>query len=160
MNSSSLFRNERTSWPWATLLGVSVAVVSASAAETSTNTPPASAPAPLTPEQWFEGGTNAYNNWVDFSAGGIFAGGNQSQFQYRHQSPTGPFGGIEDLHYGGDLAKGTTLTVDGHSIFGDRDYALSLGVVKEKTGYLRLSVSQFREWYNGDGGFFPGTGTY
>ena len=70
------------------------------------------------------------------------------------------FGGIQDLHYQNSLAKDTTLSVDGHSIFDNHDYRLTLGVVKEKTGYLRFSASESRTWYNGDGGFFPPTGTY
>ena len=35
----------------------------------------------------FEGGTNTYNNWIEFSAGGLIPSGNRSQAeQDRHQS--------------------------------------------------------------------------
>jgi len=50
--------------------------------------------------------------------------------------------------------------VDGRSIYDDRDYKLSLAVEKGKLGYLRFSASEYRTWENGDGGFFPPTGTY
>ena len=52
----------------------------------------------MTPEQMFEGGTNAYNNWVEFGFGGFLTKGNKSQFQQRNQNTGGAFGGIEDLH--------------------------------------------------------------
>jgi hypothetical protein len=60
----------------------------------------------------------------------------------------------------GSPAKGTTLSLDGHSIFGDHDYQLSLDVRREKLGYLRVSASEFRTWYDGDGGFYPPNATY
>src|ERR1035437_8609808 len=103
-------------------------------APASTNAPAlkAPAPAPLTPEQMFEGGAKTYNNWIDLSAGGFISSGNKSQFQQRHQTPGGAFGGIEDFHYQADVAKGTTLTTDGRAIFDNNDYKLSLGVTKEK----------------------------
>jgi hypothetical protein len=123
-----------------------------------TNTP--AAPTPMTPNQIFEGGTNTYNNWIDLSVGGFVLGGNKSQFQQQHQISGGAFGGIDDFHYQEDVAKGTTVTVDGRGILDENDYKLTLGVVKEKTGYARFSISRFRTWYNGDGGFFPQTGSY
>ena len=52
------------------------------------------------------------------------------------------------------------MTVDGRSIFDEHDYKLNLAVEKEKLGYLRFSASEFRTWENGDGGFYPPTGTY
>ena len=108
----------------------------------------------------FEGGTNTYSNWIDLSTGGFFESGNKAQFQQRHQTSGGAFGGIEDFHYQTDIAKGTTLTTDGHAIFNNDDYKLSLGVTKEKLGYARFSYTEFRTWYNSDSGFFPPTGTY
>jgi hypothetical protein len=156
MKSIRILHNHRSHW-WATLLGLGAALSTVSGAET--NALPAAA-VELTPQQWFEGGTNVYNNWIDISAGGILSGGNQAQFQQQHHSSTGAFGGIEDLHYQGDIAKGTTFTLDGRSIFDNHDYDLSLGLSKEKLGYLRFSFSEFRTWYNGDGGFYAPTGLY
>ena len=51
-----------------------------SLAATDTNAPP-----PLTPEQMFEGGTIAYTNWVDFTAGGALVHGSRAQFQQQQQ---------------------------------------------------------------------------
>src|ERR1017187_3026141 len=165
---------------WAALLGLTSPACALLAADTNappaaasaplTNAPPpkaaapapeAAAPAPpLTPEQMFEGGTNSFSNWIDLSVGGFISTGNKAQFQQWQQTWGGPFGGIEDFHYQNELAKGTTLTTDGHAIFDNDDYKLSLAVTKEKLGYARFSYTEYRTWENGDGGYYSPTGTY
>ncbi len=138
------------------LLGLGAAVSTVSAADT--NKPPAEAPAPMTPEQMFEGGTQAYNNWIEFSTGGVISSGNRARFQQQHQIGGAAFGGIEGLHYGTNLNKTTTLTLDARAIFDENDYKVKLSVEREKVGYLRLTYRKFRTWSDGDGGFFPPTG--
>ncbi|MCX6923130.1 MAG: hypothetical protein NT154_07970, partial [Verrucomicrobia bacterium] len=188
MKARKVIQQKRNGWRWASLLSPWVIVSTVSAADTnapgpapqtkqdattnapaaSTNAAPASvaaAPKPaaiaaLTPEQYFEGGTNTYNNWIEFGMGGFLTKGNKSQAQQQNQNSSGTFGGIQDLHLQQEVSKGTTVTVDGRSIFDEHDYKLSLGVEKEKLGYLRFSASEFRSWYNGDGGFYPPNGTY
>ncbi len=177
-----MFQPERSGRRWAALVGLSVSVCALAAAETNapsaaaapapnttatnaptaavTNAAPAAEVAALTPEQMFEGGTNAYNNWIEFAAGGFITSGNKAQSQQQNQYPANAFGGISDFHYQTDIAKGTTMTLDGRGIFDNHDYKLSLGVQREKTGYLRFSASEYRTWYNGDGGFWPPTATY
>ena len=115
---------------------------------------------PLTPEQMFEGGDKTYINWVEFSAGGFITSGNNAQFEQRHRSADGIFGGLEDLHYKADLGKATTLTIDGRALFDNHDYKLRLNLAKENLGYVRFSYTQFRTWYNGDGGFYPPSANY
>src|ERR1035437_3031079 len=190
MKSRTLFQNERIGWHWAALFGLCVAVSTLWAAETNapagavtnappatatnpppstvTNTPPATATnapqrtvaAPMTPEQMFEGGTNAYNNWIEFGVGGFFTSGNKAQFQQRNRTSGGSFGGIEDFHCQNTIAKGTTMNVDGRGIFDNDDYKLSLAVDKEKLGYVRFSLTQFRTWSDGDGGFYAPANVY
>ena len=111
----------------------------------------------MTPRQMFEGGTNAYNNWVDLSVGGLMVHGNTAQAQQRYQLSNEPFGGISDLHLQQDIAKGTTFSLDGHSLFDQHDYKLVLGLQRDELGYVRFNVSNFRTWYNGAGGYFPPT---
>jgi hypothetical protein len=131
------------------------------AAATTTNAPAAaSAPTPLTPEQMFEGGTETYKNWIDFTTGQAFVSGNRGQFQQQHQVPAGTFGGIGDAHFQTDIDKKTTLTLDGHALAESHDYALALGIQREKFGYFRLSYDQARTWSDADGGYFPGSGKY
>jgi hypothetical protein len=113
-----------------------------------TNTPA------MTPGQMFEGGEKTYNNWVDLSVGGLFTSGSTAQAQQRYKLSDDPFGGISDLHLQKDVAKGTTLTLDGHSLFDQSDYKLILGLQREDFGYLKFNVADFRTWYNGAGGYF------
>ena len=142
-----------------------VATNTPAASTESTNAPAAeakkeTAPAVLTPEQSFEGGPDKFNNWIDFSAGGVFMNGNKAAFEGRHQLPAGAFGGVEDFHYQGDISKGTTMTIDGRALFDMHDYKLSLDVTKEKLGYVRFGYREFRTYENGNGGFYPPTGAW
>ena len=109
----------------------------------------------ITPEQWFEGGTNTYKNWVEFSVGGLATSGDANQAKRGQQLDTGPFGGIADLHYETEVAKKTTFTLDGRSIFDEHDYNLSLGLNRENVGYLRFTFENFRTWDDGNGGYIP-----
>ena len=166
MKSRRRFQNKRFRWRWACLLGLWVAISTLSAADTNspegtvTNKPAVAPPPALTPQQKFEGGTNSYVNWIDLAAGGFITSGNKAQFEQRQRSWDGPFGGIEDFHYRRDMTNDTTLTVDGHALFDEHDYKLSLNLVREKLGFLRFNYSEFRTWYNGDGGFFPPSGAW
>ncbi len=134
----------------ASLIGACLAVSGVSAAETNA---PATAEPSFDPKEAYEGGAVSFNNWVELSVGGFFNSGSTAQFQQRHRTQGGPFGGIEDFHYTTNLSKGTTLTADGRAIFDNGDYRLRLELTREKLGYLRLDYSQFRTWYNGNGGF-------
>lgn len=131
-----------------------------STANAETNAPAETASGALTPEQFFEGGEKAYNNWVEFGVGGFFVSGRKAEFQRNQRVSGNAFGGIEDFHYQTDVAKGTTLSVDGRGIFDENDYKLRLNLTKEKLGYVKVSYDQFRTWYNGDGGFYAPSAAY
>lgn len=112
----------------------------------------------ITPQQWYEGGTNSYNNWIELSTGALLTQGNANQATQGKQLNTGVFGGIEDLHYEDQVAKKTTLTLDGHSIFDDHDYSAGLGLVRDDMGFVRVHFENFRTWDSGNGGFLPDDG--
>jgi len=119
----------------------------------------------ITPEQMYEGGTNTYNNWIELSAGGLITDGNTAQAQQRTRLNDGAFGGIEDLHFQAEIAKKTTLTLDGHGIYDNHNYQLGLGVQKEGLGFLRFNFENFRTWDSANGGYslvdgmaYPNTG--
>nr|UXE45816.1 hypothetical protein Hi04_10k_c5218_00029 [uncultured bacterium] len=109
----------------------------------------------LTPEQFFEGGTNTYISWIELSAGGLITSGDNAQAQQRQHMANGAFGGIEDLHFQENVDKKTVFTLDGRSIFDQHDYKISLGLSREELGYVRFNFENFRTWYDGAGGFFP-----
>jgi hypothetical protein len=133
---------------WAVIIIVGFCVRTVTAAETN-------APAALTPEEMFEGGTMSYTNWIEFSAGEFLISGNKARAQQRLRSRGGPFGGIEDFHYQANVATNTTFSIDGRTLLDNDDYKMSLGLVREKFGYLRFSYDKFRTWSSGDGGFDP-----
>jgi hypothetical protein len=112
----------------------------------------------MTAEQRFEGGTNTFNNWVEFSVGGLMNRGSTPQAEQRYRLNTGPFGGIEDLHLQQTVATNTTLSIDGRAIFDIHDYKLSLALKREEFGFLRFNYQNFRTWYNGAGGYYPPNG--
>ncbi len=142
----------RQSWSCRCVIGAVLLTCGAPARAGDTNRPA------MTPGQMFEGGTNTYNNWVDLSVGGLMVHGNTAQAQQRYQLSNEPFGGISDLHLQQDIAKGTTFSLDGHSLFDQHDYKLVLGLQRDELGYVRFNVSNFRTWYNGAGGYFSPTG--
>lgn len=109
----------------------------------------------LTPEQYFEGGEKTYNNWVEIGAGGIITSGSKAQAEQSRRKSRGAFGGIEDLHYQGEVATNLNLTVDGRALFDQNDYKLTLGLARPEKWYLRFNYEEFRTWYNANGGYFP-----
>lgn len=109
----------------------------------------------ITPEQWFEGGTNTYNNWLELSTGGLMTKGNANQAQRGQQLGSGAFGGIEDLHYKTDVGKKTTMTVDGRALFDNHDYNINLSLVKAGLGFVQFGFTDFRTWDSGNGGYLP-----
>ncbi|HTL74222.1 MAG TPA: hypothetical protein VL863_13045 [bacterium] len=109
----------------------------------------------IKPEQAYEGGTNTYNNWVTLSAGGLMTSGNKNAAEQGQRMSSGAFGGIEDLHFQTEVAKKTTFTLDGHSIFDQHNYSVGLGLQKEDLGYLRLLFDNYRTWDSGIGGYIP-----
>jgi hypothetical protein len=113
----------------------------------------------LSPQDYFEGGPNTYNNWVALTAGGLVTSGNQAQAQESLHMNTGPFGGIEDLHFQGNAFSNTLFTLDGRSIFDNHDYQVKLGLSHPDLWFLKLNFENFRTWYNNAGGYYPPTGT-
>lgn len=103
----------------------------------------------------FEGPADAGNNWIELSAGGMFSSGSTAQAEQARRLKDGGFGGIEGLHFQHDVAKGTTFSLDGHGIYDNHDYSLSLGLKKEELYFFRLNFENFRTWYNANGGYYP-----
>ena len=157
MKTKRTWLTGRIRWSWIALLGLCGGLPALRAADTNA---PAATPPPLTPEQMFEGGTNTYSNWIEPAVGGFIASGNRAQAEQNFQSRTGAFGGIADFHYGTTFGKNTTLSADGHALFDNRDYKLSLDLEQQNIGFVRLNYDQFRTWENGDGGFYPPSGAW
>ena len=156
MKALRILHLSRSHW-WVALLGFGAVATSVGAAET--NAPPAAVPE-WTPQQLFEGGTTLYNNWLDLAVGGFLTMGKSSTSTAAASNLQWGLWRHRRFACSGRGRQGTTFTVDGRSIFDNHDYDLSLGLAKEKLGYLRFSFSEFRTWYNGDGGFYAPTGNW
>jgi hypothetical protein len=100
-----------------------------------------------------------YNNWIELGIGGVITSGDRAQFEQEHRLPGDqPYGGIQGLHYEQTFGKDTTLTVDGHAIWDTNDYDIQVELSKKKLGYIKAGFTEFRSWYDGNGGFFPHDG--
>ncbi len=100
--------------------------------------------------------TPEYKNWIELGIGGTIVNGDNAQFEQEHRLPADTaYGGIQDLHFEGPLGKDGLFSVDGHAIWDTNDYDIQLQLSKPKFGYIKAGFTQFRSWYDGNGGFFP-----
>lgn len=96
-------------------------------------------------------------NWIEFGGGGVIrSSGDDAAMRRRLGLPAGGFGGIEDFHFEQDLAKKGLLKIDGHGIGGANDYGIKFDISRPELGYVQFGYSQFRTYYDGSGGYFPG----
>jgi hypothetical protein len=100
-------------------------------------------------------------NWIDIGAGGSVVTGDKAQFE--RQSGTlanRAMGGINALHLEQNIGKKGLISLDGRGIFDNHDYDLKLEVSHPEIGYVRAGLRQFREYYDGSGGFLPSNGAF
>jgi hypothetical protein len=97
-----------------------------------------------------------YNNWLDLSVGSFFVSGDKAQFQQRHYMPSGVFGGIESFHFEEPFQKKGLFSIDGRGIFDNHDYDIKLELSHADKGFVRGGYREFRTYYDGSGGFYPG----
>ncbi len=100
--------------------------------------------------------TIEYRNWVTLGGGGSFVNGDPGAFQQRSQLPRNGYGGIESLHYEADLTKKSLLELDGRGLYDTHNYSLGVKLSNPDNGYIKAGYEQFRTWYDGSGGYFPG----
>ena len=97
-----------------------------------------------------------YKNWIELSMGGVITSGDRAQFEQEHRLPGGqPYGGIQDLHIEGTVSKDILFSLDGHALWDLNDYDVTIQLAKPNFGYIKAGYTEFRSWYDGNGGFFP-----
>ncbi|MEY2495368.1 MAG: hypothetical protein QOJ45_1860 [Verrucomicrobiota bacterium] len=99
--------------------------------------------------------TPAEKNWIELGLGGVNIGGDDAQFKQEHRMSGDIFGGIEDLHFEQAVGKKGQFTIDGRAIFDNHDYDVKVDFTYQGVGYIRAGYTEFRSWYDGNGGFFP-----
>ena len=97
-------------------------------------------------------------NWVTLGLGGPIISGDAAQFKQANHADNAVFGGIDDLHYEKMLGKKTQLTIDGHAIFDQNDYKVKIELTQVDVGFIRAGYTQFRTWYDGNGGYLISSG--
>ena len=95
-----------------------------------------------------------YNNWVNLSLSGLIVHGDKAQFSQEHHATGDVFGGVEDMHIEKTVGK-AQLTLDGRAIFDQSDYMVKLQLSQANVGYIQAGYTQFRTWYDGNGGYYP-----
>jgi hypothetical protein len=100
-----------------------------------------------------------YKNWIELGIGGVITSGDRAQFEQEHRLPGNQaYGGIQDLHYEQPVGKNGLFSVDGHAIWDTNDYDIQLQLSQPDLGYIKAGFSEFRSWYDGNGGFLPTQG--
>lgn len=99
-------------------------------------------------------------NWIELGIGGLIIKGDAAQFKQAHRMSGDVFGGIQDLHYEQALGKKGQFSIDGHAIFDNHDYDVKVELSQPDVGYIRAGYTEFRSWYDGNGGFFPINGQF
>jgi hypothetical protein len=94
-------------------------------------------------------------NWIELGIGGVIVHGDEAQFKQEHRISGDVFGGIQDMHYEQTVGKNGTIAVDGHAIWDNNDYDIKLELSQPNLGYIKAGFTEFRNWYDGNGGFFP-----
>jgi hypothetical protein len=101
-----------------------------------------------------------FKNWIELGIGGLSVNGDAAQFKQEHRISGDIFGGISDLHLEQAVGKKGQLTIDGHAMFDNHDYDVKLDLSFPGVGYIRGGYTEFRSWYDGNGGFSPGNGQF
>ena len=104
--------------------------------------------------------TPEYKNWIELGIGGLIINGDAAQFKQEHRMSGDVFGGIEDLHFEQAVGKKGQFSIDGHAIFDNHDYDVKVELSQPGLGYIRGGYTEFRSWYDGNGGFFPVNGQF
>jgi hypothetical protein len=100
--------------------------------------------------------TPEYKNWIELGIGGTIVHGDDAQFEQEHRLPADTaYGGIQDLHFEGTVGKNGLFSIDGHALWDINDYDIKLELSQPNLGYIKAGFTEFRSWYDGNGGFFP-----
>jgi len=130
--------------------------------------PPPGKGDPLTPEQigllraWIDQGanwtaTNAQTQ-IQFSMSPtiryIHIEGDKKKFREIEGRRDGSSGGIEEFSLKQRLSNDTTISVEGHALARENDYAVKLSLDKSEVGFVRGGVEQWRKYYDDSGVYY------
>ncbi len=96
---------------------------------------------------------------VSGSAGGTLLRGDRAAFQAQSMHQKDGFGGLEELQFVREV-EDTILTIKARAMVGDENYGLRLKFEKFDAYYIDAGYSQFRTYYDADGGYIPTDGLW
>ncbi len=97
-----------------------------------------------------------FNNWVEVGIGYNSINENDAQFNQRFGLPSDQFyGGIQDLHMEQGIGN-ALLSIDGRFIYDNMDNLIDIKYEDPDWGYVNVGYKEFRTWYDGSGGYYPG----
>ena len=89
------------------------------------------------------------------TVGGFGVHGNTAMFRELEGGTDGFSGGVEKLSLAQQLGPNEKLSLDGHLLAQDQDFAFKLGLDKTDLGFVHAGFEQWRQFYSSDGGFDP-----
>jgi len=95
-------------------------------------------------------------NWITFGAGYTLQSGDRPGFQKAFQQNKDGWGGIEDFFYASEVGEGTNLKLKGRALAGNQDYLIDLSVIRDENWLFKLGYKQYRTFFDGSGGVWPG----
>lgn len=81
--------------------------------------------------------------------------GNRAKFREVEGITDGWAGGVERFELRDSLGPDTSVTAEGHALFGDESYQLKLALDKRDVGFIHAGVETWREFYDDRGGYAP-----
>lgn len=84
----------------------------------------------------------------------IFVDGDSGRFREHHWTKEGYVGGISDFSAHHTFANGTALSAEGHALIDQNDLATELSLKKDGLGFVDLDFSEFRKYFDGNGGVY------
>jgi mono/diheme cytochrome c family protein len=89
------------------------------------------------------------------SVGGFDVHGNKAKFRELEGVTDGFSGGLEKFSLVQPLGPNEKLSLDGHLLVPEQDFALTLGLDKTDLGFVHAGFQQWRQFYSSDGGYDP-----
>src|ERR1041385_9213186 len=104
-------------------------------------------------------GPNATNTKLQFSVTPelrwFSVKGNERMFREHTGFKEGFSGGAESIYFREQLSHDRTVTLEAQAFANPEEYKVKLSVEQRDLGFVRAGASNYREYYNDVGGFFP-----
>ena len=81
--------------------------------------------------------------------------GDAQKFREQYWQKAGVNGGLADFGLTEKISPGVKLALDGHAL--PDDYKVSFFLSRNDLGFIRSGWEQYRKYYDGTGGYFPGS---